>query len=56
MFQEDSGGALVVQDRGGFIQIGVASFRSSAGCASGFPLGFARVTSFRDWIREHTGI
>jgi len=56
MFQGDSGGALVVQNNGGFMQIGVASFWSSAGCSSVFPSGFARVTSFRAWIRQHTGL
>ena len=54
MFQGDSGGALVVPSSGGFTQIGVVSFVSSAGCASGYPSGYARVTSFVDWIRSNT--
>jgi len=56
MFQGDSGGALVVPSSGGFTQIGVVSFVSSAGCASGYPSGYARVTSFVDWIRSNTGL
>jgi len=55
MFQGDSGGALVVQNGGNFTQIGVVSFVSSAGCASGFPSGYTRVTFFLDWIRSNTG-
>ncbi|XP_026328181.1 collagenase-like, partial [Hyposmocoma kahamanoa] len=42
----DSGGPLVY----GNILIGVTSFGSAAGCQRGFPAGFARVTSFADWI------
>jgi len=56
MFQGDSGGALVIDNSGGLMQIGVASFVSSAGFSSGFPLLFTRVSSFRAWIRTHTGI
>jgi len=54
MFQGDSGGALVIDNGDSFTQIGVVSFVSTAGCASGFPSGYARVTSFRSWIRTHT--
>ena len=56
MFQGDSGGALVVQKDGGFVQIGVVSFGLTGGCASGAPTGFARVTSFVNWIRSNTGL
>jgi len=56
MFQGDSGGPLFVRNGTSFTQIGVASFVSSAGCASGAPSGYARVTSFWDWIRSHTGL
>jgi len=56
MFQGDSGGALVVQNGNSFTQIGVVSFVSSLGCASGYPSGYARVTSFLDWIRSNTGL
>ena len=56
MFQGDSGGALVVQSGGTYTQIGVVSFVSSLGCASGYPSGYARVTSFRDWIQQNAGV
>jgi secreted trypsin-like serine protease len=46
----DSGGPLTVQSGGNRIQIGVVSFGARAGCEQGFPAGFARVTSFRQWI------
>jgi len=54
MFQGDSGGALVVGSGNNYTQIGVVSFVASAGCASGAPSGYARVTSFVDWIRANT--
>ncbi|KAK7790018.1 hypothetical protein R5R35_012979 [Gryllus longicercus] len=50
----DSGGPLV--DRNSGRQIGVVSFVSSAGCASGAPSGYIRVTSFTSWISSNTGI
>lgn len=46
----DSGGPLTVQESGRPLQIGVVSFGAAAGCERGFPAGFARVTSFRQWI------
>jgi secreted trypsin-like serine protease len=55
-FQGDSGGALVIQSGGAYTQIGVVSFVSSAGCASGRPSGYARVTSFLDWIQTNSGV
>lgn len=48
----DSGGPLTVQEHGGVL-IGVVSFVASAGCEIGFPAGFARVSSFREWIQRH---
>ncbi|XP_037939616.1 serine protease 3-like [Teleopsis dalmanni] len=52
--QGDSGGPLVLEsDR---ILVGVTSFVSSNGCASGAPAGFARVTNFLPWIKEISGI
>jgi len=56
MFQGDSGGALVVKESVYFTQIGVVSFVSSTGCASGNPSGYARVSYFVDWIKLNTGI
>ncbi|KAH8408123.1 hypothetical protein KR222_009286, partial [Zaprionus bogoriensis] len=50
----DSGGPLVlVSDKK---LIGVTSFVSSAGCESGAPAGFTRVTSYLDWIKENSGV
>ncbi|KAH8331836.1 hypothetical protein KR074_005671, partial [Drosophila pseudoananassae] len=50
----DSGGPLVLHDGGR--QVGIVSFGSSAGCLSNGPKGMVRVTSYLDWIRDHTGI
>ncbi|KAK7865649.1 hypothetical protein R5R35_006906 [Gryllus longicercus] len=50
----DSGGPLI--DLASGRQIGIVSYGSSAGCESGSPNGFARVTSFTDWISEKTGL
>lgn len=52
--QGDSGGPLAVEGQN--LLIGVTSFVSGAGCQSGGPAGFARVTSHLDWIAGHTGI
>ena len=55
--QGDSGGALVIQESDGvFTQVGVVSFVAAAGCQRGFPAGFARVTSFLNWISSVTGL
>ncbi|XP_023037361.1 serine protease 1-like [Drosophila willistoni] len=50
----DSGGPLVTHD--GNKLVGVTNFVAAAGCQSGGPAGFQRVTSHLDWIRDHTGI
>ncbi|EDW54298.1 GM18057 [Drosophila sechellia] len=50
----DSGGPLVLHD--GSKLVGVTSFVAANGCTSGLPDGFTRVTSYLDWIRDHTGI
>ncbi|XP_065081125.1 collagenase-like [Ochlerotatus camptorhynchus] len=52
----DSGGPLAIQENGASLQIGVVSFVSSAGCASGNPSGYVRTTHFRTWINQQTGI
>nr|XP_014099018.1 serine protease 1 [Bactrocera oleae] len=48
----DSGGPLVADG----VLIGVTSFVSRAGCQSGAPAGFVRVTYFLDWIRQNSGV
>lgn len=52
--QGDSGGPLTVPRAGSNIpiQIGVVSFGGSV-CVGTYPSGFARVTSFLDWINYH---
>lgn len=47
----DSGGPLTLQRQGQSMLIGIASFVSGVGCESGWPTGFARVTSFVPWFR-----
>lgn len=49
----DSGGPLINDDG---IQIGLTSFGSGEGCHLGHPSVFTRVTSYLDWIQEHTGL
>ncbi|EDV96771.1 GH16448 [Drosophila grimshawi] len=50
----DSGGPLVIHE--GKKLVGVTNWVSSAGCQSGHPSGFQRVTYHLDWIQHHTGI
>ncbi|ALC43174.1 CG10477 [Drosophila busckii] len=50
----DSGGPLVLISDNKLI--GVTSFVSSAGCESGAPAGFTRVTSYLDWINANSGV
>ncbi|XP_058829458.1 collagenase-like [Topomyia yanbarensis] len=50
----DSGGPLVLEDDK--TQIGVVSFGNVIGCEKMFPVGFARLTEFTDFIRETTGV
>ncbi|PSN56185.1 hypothetical protein C0J52_01416 [Blattella germanica] len=55
--QGDSGGPLTVLESDGQItQVGVVSFGISFGCEIGWPLAFARVTYYLDWIAATTGI
>ncbi|KAH8306965.1 hypothetical protein KR044_001697 [Drosophila immigrans] len=50
----DSGGPLVLASNK--VQIGLTSFGSSLGCERSYPAAFTRVTSYLDWIKEHTGV
>ncbi|XP_023293203.2 serine protease 1-like [Lucilia cuprina] len=52
--QGDSGGPLVLETTK--VQVGLTSFGAAAGCSKGFPVAFTRVTSYLEWIKEHTGI
>ncbi|XP_053686950.1 collagenase-like [Sabethes cyaneus] len=50
----DSGGPLVLEQD--HTLVGVVSFGTLLGCERGLPVVYARVTEFRDWIKEKTGI
>ncbi|XP_071450123.1 brachyurin-like [Hetaerina americana] len=50
----DSGGPLAAQDSGAPLLIGVISFVSGNGCESGYPSGYTRVTTFRQWISNNS--
>ncbi|KAI9558950.1 chymotrypsin-like protein [Daphnia sinensis] len=52
----DSGGPLSYINNGVFNQVGVVSFGSNQGCELEIPAGFARVSSFADWISSVTGL
>ena len=57
VLQGDSGGPVVIQESDGvFTLVGIVSFVTPAGCQLGFPVGFARVTSFLNWISSATGL
>uniref|UniRef100_A0A182JJG0 Uncharacterized protein n=1 Tax=Anopheles atroparvus TaxID=41427 RepID=A0A182JJG0_ANOAO len=50
----DSGGPLAVQDNGNSLEVGIASFVSAQGCASGAPSVWVRISFFRDWIEQNS--
>ncbi|XP_050075954.1 brachyurin-like [Anopheles maculipalpis] len=50
----DSGGPLTVQDGGNSLEIGIASFVSAQGCASGIPSVWVRVSFYRDFIEQNS--
>jgi len=53
----DSGSSMAwLEPNGRYSSIGVTSFVSSSGCASGLPDGFSRVSGYVDWIQSTTGI
>lgn len=52
--QGDSGGPLVLA--ASKVQVGVVSFGSNKGCEIGISAVYTRVTSYRNWIEEITGI
>lgn len=54
----DSGGPLVVKDgdSDAFVLIGATSFGVRDSCGDGYPVAFARITHFLDWIVRWTGI
>ena len=58
LFQQgDSGGPLNYDiGDGTYCTEGITSFVSSAGCESGLPDGFTRLTHYLEWIEATTGI
>nr|XP_022909845.1 brachyurin-like [Onthophagus taurus] len=48
----DSGGPLIFDDQ----LIGIVSFASSAGCEVGWPTAYTRVTSYFEWIENHSDV
>jgi secreted trypsin-like serine protease len=51
----DTGSALL-QDGKFSLHVGIASFVSGNGCESTDPSGYIRTSSYRDWIRNITGV
>jgi secreted trypsin-like serine protease len=43
-------------NNGVYNQVGVVSFGSNQGCELEIPAGFARLSSFSDWISSVTGL
>lgn len=48
----DSGGPLVMHDGNSYVQVGVISF-TYENCVPGEPTGYARVSSYKNWILEN---
>ena len=46
----DSGGPIINAEQE---LVGIVSFGSSAGCAAGVPDGYARVSSYNEWITNN---
>ncbi|EDW30077.1 GL22574 [Drosophila persimilis] len=53
--RNDSGGPLVLKDGGDFVLLGVTSHGLSRNCTTHLPTVYTRVSSFLDWIRDHSG-
>lgn len=50
----DSGGPLMTQSKGLFVQAGITSFgRNDCGIATKTPAGFTKVSNHIDWIKHH---
>ncbi|KAL7734684.1 hypothetical protein ACLKA6_010978 [Drosophila palustris] len=52
----DSGGPLVYKENDTDYLIGITSFGLSMGCEIGFPSIFTRITSYLEWIQQHTSL
>lgn len=47
---------MITEDDGEPTEIGIVSFGSSAGCESGAPAAFTRITSYLNWLEANAGI
>jgi secreted trypsin-like serine protease len=52
----DAGDPLVLDVDTNPVLVGVLSFLSEGSCEAGYPAGFTRTASFRNWIRDETGV
>ncbi|XP_037049784.1 collagenase-like [Bradysia coprophila] len=52
----DNGGPLHIVESNGNTLIGIHSFFSSSGCNAGHPAGYARISSYTQWISQQAGI
>lgn len=48
----DSGGALVGQVSGGFVQAGIVSFGENANCNTSMASGYTKVSAYYSWIEQ----
>lgn len=48
----DSGGALVLQENGKVVQIGIVSFAAFNRCGAGIPSGFMRIRPYLKWFYD----
>lgn len=51
----DSGGPLVTSGNSSYL-IGLTSFGPTSGCIPGAPAVFTRISYYKDWIKEITGV
>jgi secreted trypsin-like serine protease len=52
----DGGSPLVVNADISPVLVGLVNFISPNGCESGYPTGFTRIASYRNWIRDNSGV
>jgi secreted trypsin-like serine protease len=56
MLQYDEGGPLVIYRFWAWVQVGILTRVSPAGCTAGVPAVYTRLSSYRTWILETTGL
>lgn len=47
---------MILDNNGVATHVGIVSFGHGAGCEIGKPSGYTRTASFREWIRENSGV